>query len=104
MRLWLRGVYTSINTMSCLAHVFEQDNALAKLEAFASLNGPAWYGLAPNEETITLVKRDEPVAFPAKIETGAGPSPSLIRCSRSIGMLKTNVQAAGLSGSFFIDS
>jgi len=67
------GVYTSINTMSCLAHVFEQDNALAKLEAFASLNGPAWYGLAPNEETITLVKRDEPVAFPAKIETGAGP-------------------------------
>ncbi len=67
------GVYTSINTMSCLAHVFEQDNALAKLEAFASLNGPAWYGLAPNEETITLVKRDETVAFPAKIETGAGP-------------------------------
>ncbi|MGV1906787.1 dihydroorotase [Agrobacterium cavarae] len=67
------GVYTSINTMSCLAHVFEQDNALAKLEAFASLNGPDWYGLAPNEETITLVKRDETVAFPAKIETGAGP-------------------------------
>lgn len=32
-----------------------------------------WYGLAPNEETITLVKRDEPVSFPAKIETGAGP-------------------------------
>ena len=67
------GIYTSINTMSCLAHVFEQDGALDKLEAFTSLNGPAWYGLAPNEETITLVRRDEPVAFPAKIETGAGP-------------------------------
>jgi dihydroorotase len=67
------GIYTSINTMSCLAHVFEQDGALDKLEAFSSLNGPAWYGLAPNEETITLVKRDEPVAFPAKIDTGAGP-------------------------------
>ncbi|MCZ7859797.1 dihydroorotase [Agrobacterium salinitolerans] len=67
------GIYTSINTMSCLAHVFEDENALDKLEAFASLNGPAWYGLAPNEETITLVKRDEPVSFPAKIETGAGP-------------------------------
>ncbi len=67
------GIYTSINTMSCLAHVFEQENALDKLEAFASLNGPAWYGLAPNEETITLVKREEPVWFPAKIETGAGP-------------------------------
>ncbi|PJI44838.1 MAG: dihydroorotase [Rhizobium sp.] len=67
------GIYTSINTMSCLAHVFEQEGALDKLEAFASLNGPAWYGLAPNEETITLVKRDTPVSFPAKIETGAGP-------------------------------
>ncbi|WP_320195624.1 dihydroorotase [Agrobacterium rosae] len=67
------GVYTSINTMSCLAHVFEQDDALDQLEAFASLNGPAWYGLAPNEDTITMVRRDEPVSFPAKIDTGAGP-------------------------------
>lgn len=67
------GIYTSINTMSCLAHVFEQDNALDKLEAFTSLNGPQWYGLAANDETLTLVKRDEPIAFPAKIETGAGP-------------------------------
>jgi dihydroorotase len=67
------GIYTSINTMSCLAHVFEQENALEKLEAFASLNGPAWYGLPVNEETITLVKRDEPVEYPAKIFTGAGP-------------------------------
>ncbi|MVA57303.1 dihydroorotase [Agrobacterium vitis] len=67
------GIYTSINTMSCLAHVFEEDDALERLEAFASLNGPAWYGLQPNDETITLVKRDAPVAFPAKIETGAGP-------------------------------
>ena len=47
------GIYTSINTMSCLAHVFEQENALDKLEAFTSLNGPAWYGLPVNDETIT---------------------------------------------------
>ncbi len=67
------GIYTSINTMSCLAHVFEQENALDKLEAFTSLNGPAWYGLPANEETITLVKREEPVEFPVKIFTGAGP-------------------------------
>ena len=67
------GIYTSINTMSCLAHVFEQENALDRLEAFASLNGPAWYGLAPNEETITLVRCDAAVSFPARIETGAGP-------------------------------
>ena len=67
------GIYTSINTMSCLAHVFEEDGALDRLEAFASLNGPAWYGLQPNEDRITLVKRQEPVEFPKKIETGAGP-------------------------------
>ena len=67
------GIYTSINTMSCLAHVFEQENALVHLEAFTSLNGPAWYGLKPNDETITLVRRTDPVSFPSKIETGVGP-------------------------------
>ena len=67
------GIYTSINTMSCLAHVFEQEGALDRLEGFASLNGPAWYGLPVNEETITLIRREAPVAFPTKIETGAGP-------------------------------
>ena len=66
------GIYTSINTMSCLAHVFEQEQALDKLEAFASLNGPAWYGLPVNEETITLRKRADPLEFPKKIETEAG--------------------------------
>ena len=66
------GIYTSINTMSCLAHVFEEEGALDKLEAFASLNGPAWYGLPVNEETITLRKQAEAVTYPKKIETGAG--------------------------------
>jgi dihydroorotase len=67
------GIYTSINTMSCLAHVFEQEHALERLEAFTSLNGAAWYGLPPNDATIKLVRRDKPVTFPAKIITGAGP-------------------------------
>lgn len=67
------GCFTATNTMSCLAHVFEAAGALDKLEAFASLNGPRWYSLPVNEQTITLVRRDEPVSYPAKIETGAGP-------------------------------
>ena len=67
------GCFTATNTMSCLAHVFENANALDKLEAFASLNGPAWYGLPVNDDTITLVRQTEPVAYPSKIETGAGP-------------------------------
>ncbi|TKT56145.1 dihydroorotase [Rhizobiaceae bacterium LC148] len=67
------GIYTSLNTMSCLAHVFEEEGALDRLEAFASLNGPAWYGLMPNEETITLTRDEAPVEYPAKRETAAGP-------------------------------
>jgi dihydroorotase len=67
------GVFSATNTMSCLAHVFEEENALDKLEAFASLNGPAYYGLAPNTAQITLQKYDDPVAFPAQIQTGEGP-------------------------------
>lgn len=66
------GCFTSINTMSCLAHVFEEENALDKLENFASLNGPAFYGLKPNSETITLEKQKAPVSYPEKIKTGAG--------------------------------
>ena len=67
------GIFSATNTMACLAHVFEEDGALDRLEAFASLNGPAFYRLPVNEETITLVKSDVPVSYPARIETGAGP-------------------------------
>ncbi|MBO6941069.1 MAG: dihydroorotase, partial [Deltaproteobacteria bacterium] len=34
------GIFTAINTMPLLAHVFEEEAALDRLEAFASLNGP----------------------------------------------------------------
>ncbi|WP_370311675.1 dihydroorotase [Sagittula sp.] len=67
------GCFTATNTMACLAHVFEEEGALDRLEGFASLHGPARYGLAPNDETITLVKERQPVAYPARIDTGEGP-------------------------------
>jgi len=67
------GIFSSINTMPILAHVFEQENALDRLEAFASLNGPAFYGLPANEERIELARRDEPTKFPDKIDTADGP-------------------------------
>ncbi len=66
------GVFSATNTMSCLAEVFEEDGALDALEAFASMNGPAFYGLPANEDRMTLVKGD-PVAYPAKIATEDGP-------------------------------
>ena len=66
------GVFSAPVALSCLAHVFEEEGALARLEAFASLHGPAWYGLPANAETITLERSDAPVARPACVETGAG--------------------------------
>lgn len=65
------GCFTAPNTMSILAHVFEEDNALDRLEGFASLNGAAHYGLAPNDDTIRLVKRDTPAEYPSKITAGS---------------------------------
>jgi len=67
------GCFTATNAMALLAHVFEEDGALDRLEGFASLHGPAFYGLPANEATIRLVKRDAPTRWPAKLETGDGP-------------------------------
>ena len=67
------GIFTAINTMPLLAHVFEDEGALDKLEAFASLNGPAFYRLAPNDTRITLTRQPDPVTFPARIDTQDGP-------------------------------
>jgi len=66
------GCFTATNTMSCLAEVFDAAGALPKLEAFTSLNGPRFYGLEPNDGTITLTKGN-PVTYPAKIDTPDGP-------------------------------
>jgi len=65
------GIYTAPNTMSCLAHVFEEEGALDRLEAFTSLNGPRFYGLPVSEEMMDLVKEDQPVIFPDTIVAGA---------------------------------
>lgn len=66
------GVFSAPNTLSCLAEVFDVAGRLRQLEAFVSLNGPAFYGLPPNEARVTLVRGD-PVAYPATLPTGDGP-------------------------------
>ncbi|PVA11702.1 dihydroorotase [Pelagivirga sediminicola] len=65
------GCFTAPNTLPILAHVFEEEGALARLEAFTSLNGPAFYGLPPNEGTLTLA-RGAP-DLPGHIDTEDGP-------------------------------
>jgi dihydroorotase len=48
------GCYTALHAMELYAEAFQRAGALDKLEAFASLNGPAFYGLEPNQDKITL--------------------------------------------------
>ena len=48
------GCYTAHAGIELYAEVFERAGALHRLEAFASLNGPAFYRLPPNPERITL--------------------------------------------------
>ena len=50
------GIYTAFAGIEFYAEIFEQAGALDKLEAFASFNGPRFYGLPVNEESITLVR------------------------------------------------
>ncbi|NMP32350.1 dihydroorotase [Thalassotalea sp. M1531] len=55
------GSYTAHAAIELYAEVFEQENALDKLEAFASLNGPNFYRLPVNNDTITIEKLSWPV-------------------------------------------
>jgi dihydroorotase len=48
------GCYTALHAMELYAQAFDAAGALDKLEAFASFNGPAFYGLPRNADTITL--------------------------------------------------
>jgi len=64
------GIFNAPNTLACLAHVFEEEGALDRLEAFTSLNGPAFYRLPPNEKRITLRRHDAPVEMERKVWVG----------------------------------
>ncbi|MEZ7882279.1 MAG: dihydroorotase [Brachymonas denitrificans] len=50
------GCYTAHAAMELYAEAFEAAGALDRLEAFASFNGPAFYGLLRNQGSITLRK------------------------------------------------
>ncbi|MDO6461033.1 dihydroorotase [Granulosicoccaceae sp. 1_MG-2023] len=50
------GMYSAHAAIELYAEVFEEQNALDKLEGFASLHGADFYGLPRNSDTITLRK------------------------------------------------
>jgi dihydroorotase len=50
------GVFSAPVAIQAYLRVFAEEGALDRFEAFASLNGPAFYGLPPNEERVTFAE------------------------------------------------
>ena len=63
------GIFNAPAALEAYAKVFEEEGALDRLEAFASLNGPAFYRLPANEERVALVR--EAWTVPTRIDAGA---------------------------------
>ena len=55
------GIFNAPYALESYAATFEEEDALDKLEKFASINGPKFYGLPLNEDTITLTKKEQKV-------------------------------------------
>ena len=64
------GCYTAHAAIELYAEAFDAAGALDKLEGFASLHGPEFYGLPANIETITL--RRETWTVPERFAFGEG--------------------------------
>ena len=52
------GIFSAHAAIEIYTGIFEQQDCLQNLEAFASFNGPDFYGLPRNTKTITLIKED----------------------------------------------
>ncbi|MFC7535891.1 dihydroorotase [Sphingomonas sp. GCM10030256] len=63
------GIFNAPYAMESYATVFDADGALDRLEAFASVNGPRFYGLPLNESSLTLERTD--VEIPVSLAAGS---------------------------------
>ncbi|MGQ8366154.1 dihydroorotase [Glaciecola sp. 1036] len=64
------GCYSAWSAIELYAQVFDDLDALDKLEGFASLHGPKFYGLPENTGSITLVKQEWQVPSNVTLTTG----------------------------------
>lgn len=62
------GCYTALHALELYATAFDTIGRLDALEAFASLNGPAFYGLPVNTGTVTLER--VPSTIPDELPMG----------------------------------
>lgn len=64
------GCFTAPSALELYLHVFAQTNKLEKFESFASLNGPKFYGLKPNETMVTYEAVEVPWRLPGYVSVG----------------------------------
>jgi dihydroorotase len=64
------GIFNAPAAIEAYAEAFDQAGALDRLEAFASLNGPRFYRLPVNPDTITLTRAESPVPESVPIPGG----------------------------------
>jgi len=63
------GCYTALHAMELYATAFDAVGQLDKLEGFASVHGPAFYGLPVNQDTLTLERGE--FVIPETLPVGA---------------------------------
>ncbi len=64
------GCYTALSALELYAEAFESAGALDRLETFACFNGPDFYRLPRNADTVTLEKR--PWVVPEELAYASG--------------------------------
>ena len=82
------GIFNAPAALPAYAQVFAEEGALAKLEAFASLNGPAFYGLPANEERLTLAPGE--TRIPDAVPAGNGDTIRPFLAGETLGWRITN--------------
>jgi dihydroorotase len=55
-------VFCGPSALQTYVQVFDEEGALDRFEAFASLNGARFHGLEPNAGTVTLERRESRIA------------------------------------------
>ena len=56
------GIFSAPCSIELYATIFEEENSLENLEQFSSINGPKFYGLDINKDTLTLSKTNMDVS------------------------------------------
>lgn len=65
------GIFNAPYALESYLTVFDEEDALERFEGFASIYGPAFYGLPVNDDTVTLERVDHVV--PAELDGGGAP-------------------------------